>query len=274
VRWYNIFFLALSQYLATIFILNDQKNWLHTLKNVDLHLIVFASLFSVAGGYIINNFYDLEKDLINRPNKTIYEKIIRQSTTLRIYFLFNFITAILALSVSFNVFIFFSLFVFSLWFYSHKLKKITFIGNLIASLLAITPFFAIFLYYNLEDLLVLTYVTFILLIIFLREIIKDLKTLKGDIIMEYNTLPVRLGVRKTKWLITGFALSGIIPVSAIFIKTHFSGISFYLLLGLSLLLLSLLYLAKAEEKKHYIVLNNLYRVLIIGGILSLVLIGH
>lgn len=274
VRWYSVFFLALSQYLATIFILNDPSHWVNTLKNPDLHLIVFASLLSVAGGYIINSFYDLEKDLINRPNKTIYEKIIRQSTTLRLYFLFNFIAAVLALSVSFNVLLFFSLFIFALWFYSHKLKRVTFVGNMIASFLSITPFFAIFIYYHLEDLLILTYVTFILLIIFIREIIKDLKALKGDVIVGYQTLPARLGVSKTKWLISIFAFTGIIPSVLIFVKTNFSGISFYLSVGLFLLLSSLILLAKAQQKQDYIRLNNLYRALIIGGILSLVLFGQ
>ena len=271
VRWYNIFFLALSQYLAVIFILNDPQDWMAIVQNPDLHLIVFASLFCVAGGYIINNFYDLEKDLINRPNKTIYEKIVRQSTTLRLYFLFNFIGALLAFSVSFNVLLFFSAFIFALWFYSHKLKKITFIGNMTASLLAITPFFATFLYYKLEDLLIITYISFILLIIFIREIIKDLKSLKGDLITGYPTLPVTIGVQKTKGLISFFALLGIVPSVLIFIKTDFSGVSYYLFVGLSLVLLSLIFLIRAHKAEHYARLNNLYRFLIIGGILSLIL---
>ena len=139
VRWYNIFFLALAQYLAVIFILNDYQEWRQTILNPNLHYIVFASLFCVAGGYLINNFYDLEKDLINRPNKTVFEKVIRQSTGLRLYFLFNVIGALLGLLVSFHVFMFFSAFIFLLWFYSHKLKKITFVGNMVASLLSITP---------------------------------------------------------------------------------------------------------------------------------------
>ncbi len=273
VRWYNIFFLALSQYLAVIFLLNEPSRWLRTLSNPNLHYIVFASLFCVSGGYIINNFYDLEKDLINRPNKTIYEKIVKQSTALRLYFLFNVIGALLGLLVSFNVFLYFSAFIFLLWFYSHKLKKITFIGNLAAALLAITPFFAIFIYYHLEDLLIFTYVSFMLLIIFIREIIKDLEALKGDVIIGYHTLPVTLGVRSTKWLITAFALIGAIPAGLIFYKTAFSGISYYLFAGGLGVFASLIMLWLAEKKQHYHYLNNLYRLLIIGGILGLMLFG-
>ncbi|MGB0979202.1 MAG: UbiA family prenyltransferase, partial [Croceimicrobium sp.] len=151
--------MALSQYLAAVFILNLRSHWKQTLSNPSLHYIVFASLFCIAGGYIINNFYDLEKDLINRPGKTVYEKILKQSTTLRLYFVFNAVGATLALLASFKVFLFFSAYIFALWLYSHKLKKITFVGNLSASLLSITPFFAIFFYYRLENLLIFTYVS-------------------------------------------------------------------------------------------------------------------
>lgn len=270
-RWYNIFFLALAQYLAVIFILNEPSQWFHLLTDYKVHLIVFASLFSVAGGYIINNFYDLEKDLINRPNKTLYEKILKQSTTLRLYFLFGTVGVLMAALVSFNVFLFFAAFNFALWFYSHKLKKITFVGNLMAALLSITPFFAIFLYYRLEDLLILTYVSFILLVIFIREIIKDLEALKGDVIVGYPTLPVTIGVKKTKWLISFFTLSGVAPAAAIFYLTHYSGISYYLTFGLAGLILGAGLLAFAEKQSHFRYLNHLYRLMIIGGIFGLVL---
>jgi 4-hydroxybenzoate polyprenyltransferase len=271
VRWYNIFFLALSQYLAVIFILDEPQNWFALLTDYKLHLIVFASLFSVAAGYIINNFYDLEKDLINRPKKTLYEKILKQSTTLRLYFLFATLSVAMAATVSFNVFLFFSGFNFALWFYSHKLKKITFVGNLMAALLSITPFFATFLYYHLQDLLILTYVSFVLLIIFIREIVKDLEALKGDLIIGYPTLPVRLGVGKTKILISLFTLAGLAPAAAIFYKTNFSGISFYLTFGLAGLILAAGLLAFAHRQQHYRYINHLYRGLIIGGILGLIL---
>lgn len=270
VRWYNIFFLALAQYLAVVFILNDASSFRETLSNPDLHLIVFASLFCVAGGYIINNFYDLEKDLINRPNKTVYEKIVKQTTGLRLYFLFNLIGALLGLSVSFNVFLFFSVYIFALWIYSHKLKKITFVGNMVASILSIIPFFAIFIYYHLADWLVVVYVSFILLIIFLREIIKDLEALKGDVIVGYPTLPVRWGVSVTKWIIALFAASGVLPTWYVLKYSTGSGIWYFMLSSMIVLASSLLFLVFAKEKRHYRGLNYVFRLMIISGILSLI----
>ena len=274
VRWYNIFFLALSQYLAVLFVLNNIHDWKQTLLNPNLHFIVFASLFCVAGGYLINNFYDLERDLINRPNKTLYEKLVKQSTALRLYFLFNVIGALLALSVSINVFLYFSAFIFFLWLYSHKLKKIAFIGNLTSSALAITPFLAIFIYYNLEDLLIFTYVSFVLIIILIREIIKDLEALKGDIILGYDTLPTTIGVRETKLLVLFLTLLSLVPAVLIFYKTGFTGASYYLIPGETGLVISLLALFPAQRKEDYALLNNIFRLLIIGGILSLILLGR
>ena len=273
VRWYNIFFLALSQYLAVLFVLNDIHDWQKTLLNANLHLIVFASLFSVAAGYLINNFYDLERDLINRPNKTLYEKLVKQSTSLRLYFFFNFVAAILALSVSWNVFFFFSVFIFFLWFYSHKLKKIPFVGNLVASALAITPFFAIFIFYHLENLLIFTYVSFILVVILIREIIKDLEAIKGDVILGYATLPTTIGLRQTKLLILFLTALSMIPAGLIFYKTGFTGASYYLIIGETGLIISLMALFPTERTEDFALLNNIYRILIIGGIFSLILIS-
>ncbi|HCQ17405.1 MAG TPA: hypothetical protein DIU20_14145 [Cryomorphaceae bacterium] len=72
-------------------------------------------------------------------------------------------------------------------------------------------------------------------------------------------------------MIVAFALSGFIPATAIFIKTGFSGVSYYMAAGLAGLLISIAFLLMAQKKKHYVMLNNMYRLLIIGGILSLML---
>jgi len=273
VRWYNIFFLALAQYLAVLFILRDPEHWPTVLLQAPLHAIVFASLFSVAAGYIINAFYDREKDLINRPRKAAFERLLETSTTWQFYFLFNITALLLAGSVSFNVMLFFAAFQFSLWLYSHKLKRITLLGNIMAALLSITPFFALFLYYHLQDSLILIYVCFILLLILIREVIKDLEALRGDAIIGYPTVPVRWGVVGAKRLIAGLVVVGAIPAVALFIITGFSGISYYLAAGGLGVMTSLLQLWRADSQQDFRRLNNLYRALIIVGIFSLILLG-
>ena len=111
-------------------------------------MIVLISSFSIASGYIINNFYDSKKDLINRPNKSQLDRLVSQNTKLTVYFSLNLIAFLLSFFISFRAVLFFSSYIFLIWFYSHKLKKTPVIGNLTSATLTITPFFAIFMYYK------------------------------------------------------------------------------------------------------------------------------
>ena len=89
-------------------------------------MIVLASATAIASGYIINNFYDSEKDLINRPNKSMLDRLVGRRTKLNFYFILNFLSLLSALFVSYKAALFFFLFIFGIWFYSHKLKKYLF----------------------------------------------------------------------------------------------------------------------------------------------------
>ena len=131
VRGYNIPIIIIAQYLSAIFILAPEKRALAILLDFNLFLIVFASAITIASGYIINNFYDSRKDLINRPNKSMLDRLVSQKTKLSVYFTLNFIVALMALFVSWRAFLFFSVYIFLIWFYSHKIKKYPIIGNLV-----------------------------------------------------------------------------------------------------------------------------------------------
>ena len=126
VRWLNILLTIFAQYLAAVFILNPSKNYIEVLSNPKLHLMTFASAFIIAGGYIINSFYDLEKDLVNRPEKTLFGRIVSRQFCLNCYFLFNTIGLAIASLASWRMFLFYFLFSVGLWAYSHKFQKIPF----------------------------------------------------------------------------------------------------------------------------------------------------
>ena len=100
IRGYNIPIIALAQYLSAIFILAPEKRALDVLLDFNLFIIVIASSLTIASGYIINNFYDSKKDLINRPNKSMLDRLVRQKTKLQVYFAVNFIVFLLAFFVS------------------------------------------------------------------------------------------------------------------------------------------------------------------------------
>jgi len=121
IRGYNIPIIILAQYLSAIFILAPEIRALDVLLDFNLFLIVFASSLSIASGYIINNFYDSKKDLINRPNKSMLDRLVSQSTKLKVYFTLNFIVATIAWFISWRALLFFSVYIFLIWFYSHKI---------------------------------------------------------------------------------------------------------------------------------------------------------
>ena len=133
------------------------------------------SRLTIASGYIINSFYDSKKDLINRPNKSILDRLISQKTKLSVYFTLNFAVAFLAIFISWRAFLYFSVYIFLIWFYSHKVKKFVIIGNLMATLMAILPFFALLLYYKNFYEVIICHATFLFLLLLIREMIKDLE---------------------------------------------------------------------------------------------------
>jgi len=144
VRGYNIPIIVLAQYLSAIFILAPEKRALSILTDLNLLVLVFSTTLAIASGYIINSFYDSKKDLINRPNKSILDRLVSQKTKLNVYFSLNFIATVLALFISWRAALFFATYIFLIWFYSHKLKKQLFVGNIMAALLAILPFFVFY----------------------------------------------------------------------------------------------------------------------------------
>ncbi len=273
VRGYNILILFIAQYLASIYILAPEKPLREVLFDVNLFVLVIACTFAIASGYLINNFYDAEKDLINRPHKTLLDNYISQKTKLAIYFILNFLSVILASYVSFKAVIFFSLFIFFLWLYSHKLKKYPFIVTLVASILAITPFFAVFVYYHNFDMVIFVHATFLFLIISIRELTKDLENLKGDLTQDYHTIPVVYGVKFSKIILSLLVALTLIP-TLILISNKFEigYMHYYFLLSFILMIIFLFFLWKSSSKLQYTLLHNLLKLIIVIGVFSILLI--
>jgi 4-hydroxybenzoate polyprenyltransferase len=273
VRGYNIPVIALAQYLSAIFIMAPEKRALSVLFDFNLFIIVIASGLTIASGYIINNFYDSKKDLINRPNKSQLDRLVRQQTKLQVYFTINFIVAVLAFFVSFRAVLFFSVYIFLIWFYSHKLKKFPIIGNLTASLLAVLPLFAILLYYKNLYPQIFAHATFLFLLLLIREIIKDLENIKGDIANDYQTIPVKYGDGFAKKVITILTVLTIIPVYFLveIYDVGYMDIYFYVSLIVLIFFLSLLW--KSTTKPQYLLLHNILKFLVVSGVFSIVLIN-
>ena len=85
VRGYNIIFIVFAQLISSIFIFSTNQSFYEVVFDHNIWLIIISSACSISAGYIINNVYDSDKDLINRPLKTILEKEISGKTKLNIY---------------------------------------------------------------------------------------------------------------------------------------------------------------------------------------------
>lgn len=272
-RGYNVIVVVLAQYLAAIFIFGSHLRALDVVLDFHLFLIILSSSLAIASGYIINNFYDSEKDLINRPTKSNIDRFVSKRTQFQIYFALNFFSAGLAWIVSWRAAVFISVYIFLIWFYSHKIKKFPIVGNLMASLLVILPFFGILMYFKNFSLGIFVHAAFLYLIVLVREMIKDLENLTGDFANNYQTIPVRFGVKTAKIIISCLTISTVVPAVVLISTFEVGYMAYYFYFSLFMLLIFLFQLWQAKNKKAYNALHISLKLLLILGILSIALIN-
>ena len=273
VRGYNIIFIIIAQIVSSIFIFSGYHNIYKVIFDLNIWLIILSSSTSISAGYIINNFYDSSKDLINRPLKTFLEHEISGSTKLSAYIILNFLTLFFSLLVSLKAFIFFGVYSLGIFLYSIKISKYLFLRNFLSVMLVITPFFAITVYYKNFSLEIFTHAIFLFFVILVKELIKDLENIKGDFTMNYKTIPVVYGEKWTKiyislyvFFIMGISVNLIFNYE-IFMMKYFYVISIPFFIAFSYLLW------KHNNKKYYETLHNSIKTLITVGIFSIILRG-
>jgi 4-hydroxybenzoate polyprenyltransferase len=283
VRGYNVAVIVIAQYLSAIFILAPRNiRAIDIILDPYIFILVLASALSIASGYIINNFYDSQKDLINRPNKSMLDRLVSQKTKLYVYFTLNFIVAFIAVLLSWRALFFFSAYIFLIWFYSHKLKKYAIIGNITAALLAVLPFFAILLYLFKKDQfrhfefvhveIIFAHATFLFLLILIREMIKDLENIKGDLANNYHTIPVIYGEQASKKAITLLTIFTVLPVYVLIEIYEVGYMDLYFYFCFIVLLFFLIKLWQSDSKSQFLKLHNLLKFLIVAGVFCIVLI--
>lgn len=272
VRWYNILLITFALYLSAVFLINPRENWLEVSLSYKLHLTIASLAFFIMAGYIINAFYDFEKDIINRPKETIFDRVISKTSCLRAYGIFILIGFILSLMVGWKVLVFNTIFSFSLWFYSHKLRKKPITGELGATLLTIAPFISLTIFYLETNLTIILYIGYLFAVTLTREIIKKMVYLKGDLIVGEKSLPIIMGIRTTKYIILCSMLFSLIPVGVLLPEIVNRYILYYFIVSSSLITTSILLLKFAKTPSHFDKINTLYKVIILMGILSIPLI--
>ena len=273
VRGYTLITIIVAQYLSARYIFAPHSNWRHILFDSKLLMLVLATSAAIAGGYLINNFYDAEKDQINRPHKYLLEHRVPASFQLFCYAVLNALTLILSVLVSMRTLPFFLAYIFGIWLYSHLLKKHFWASNVFAVVLSVVPFFAITLYFKNFSSIVFYHASFLFLIVLIRDLIKDLENFKGDWVRGYKTIAVVFGERTTKILLSFLVLLTFIPIALLLDqKEVLNSMWYYFVFTIPFLLLIALILWRSPAQKTYLWMHNLLKALIVAGILSIVLV--
>jgi 4-hydroxybenzoate polyprenyltransferase len=263
-RFGNLVIIALTQYFTAGFLIG-----MHTLNDFKLMLLSASTISIAAAGYIINDYYDVKIDYINKPNRVVIGKSIGRRYAILFHVLLSTIGIALGTYLSLGIGIVNSVSVFLLWLYSNNLKRLPFIGNVTVAFLTGLAVIVVDLFYRTNSSLVVIYALFAFFITLVREVIKDMEDLKGDNSFGCKTLPIIWGIRKTKLLLYVILVTfaGVVVI----LNQLYRALPFkYHLIFLFIPLLWLLYrLIRADMKKDFTRLSIFCKVIMMLGILSM-----
>lgn len=248
IRYPNLVFIALTQWLFyyCIVLPTHQKYPESTLllREKELMILMLASLCIAAAGYIINDYFDLNIDKVNRPDRLVIEKMIKRRWAI----LWHLSLSAIGLGLSFYLGwkihnplpgILNLLAVILLWFYSTTFKKQVLIGNIIISLLTAWVVLVIYvceIEFNIVSISPpqLAFITtifkagvlyggFAFILSVIREVVKDMEDIEGDTKYNCHTMPIAWGITASKvytavWIIVLGAALLILSVYAVQVR--------------------------------------------------------
>lgn len=290
VRWQNLVFIVLTQLLFYFCIYQSIYKDDASLRQ--LIWLMIASVFIAAAGYIINDYFDLNIDQVNKPQKNVIDKTIGRRWAILLHLLFS-LAGIIATGVAVSFAKWYLIFanlvcVLLLWLYSTSFKRQLLIGNVVISLLtawtililffAKVPFSAAFgasdpptvKFFRLSFL----YAGFAFIISLIREAVKDIEDMEGDRRYNCKTLPIVTGVVTTKmytavWLI-------VLIASLVILQLYVLQFGWYWAVAYSvaLIILPLFFLFdrlyKAISANDFAHLSRYTKWIMLAGILSMI----
>lgn len=264
-------------------------------------LLLISMIFIVAGGYVINDYFDVEIDRVNKADKLIVSKIFSEKATKFFYIILTslglvsgLVSGILILDSKFYLlFAILILLVCLLYSYSVNYKKKLIIGNLIVSL---SVAFAVFLpwlfeilylsnhalmLYAVKDTImsilpfVLTYTAFAFLMTMVREIVKDAEDYKGDLVTHCRTIPIVFGIKKMNIILGVFGL--LIWLLLLFYQVILFRLHLYVALGIMFVIwnslpISIFQLFNRNVEVNYHRYSVFLKIVMLLGVLSMIFI--
>lgn len=265
--------LTIALYISTFFLFNQEESFRNFVFDFRVHGIIFCSVLSIGAGGIINQFYDKEKDKVTRPFRTKIQSFLKQKYFLYAYIILNLVSLIVAFYISWRVFVFFIIYQFFMWLYSHKLSKILILNNMTFVSLTLYPFFGMLIYYQTFSMKIFLMATFLFGILLVIDILKDTLTKNVDEIFGYKTIPNYFSKNTTKLFIVSILL--LLIVNSFFILTkniQHSVMWCYYLLGILLFAILIFYYNNSAKNSKYYIMNIL-RLWLFLGIIAMMIDG-
>ncbi|MFD1875172.1 geranylgeranylglycerol-phosphate geranylgeranyltransferase [Hymenobacter bucti] len=275
VRWPNLAIMLLSLVLVRGPLLQPGRPFWQALLAPSFGLLVLAALLVAAAGYIINDYYDVKIDAINRPDRLVVGRVVRRRHAMLAHVVLSGVGVLLAAALSGRLGLVTLGAALLLWGYSARFKRVALVGNV--SIGALTAALVL-----LPELQLLTgqkavwlYALAAFLLTVVREIAKDIEDMRGDAQHDCHTLPLVWGVARSKWVAGGFlACLGMLVIGVIYHLLAFERWA----LGAWLLLLVLLPLGglarllwRADRRRHFRQLSSWCKGIMLAGVLSMLL---
>ena len=292
IRWKNLLLIALVQILIKYALIEPFEVVRFTLNDFGFGLLVLATLCVAAAGNIINDIYDLETDLVNKPDNVLIGNKISEKTAFNLYIILTIIGVGLGFYLSNLVGRtgFSALFVIIsalLYIYATYLKQTTLVGNIVISFLVAMSLLIVGLFELLPVIteqnqntqltffkIIFDYAIFAFIINLLREMVKDIEDINGDYKAEMKTLPIIIGRERALKVV--FALS-LVPLLAVtyyiitYLYKHYIVVGYFLIFIIAPLLYFTIKSFSAETKKEINFLSILLKIVMFFGVLSLIL---
>lgn len=271
IRVQNLLIVVFTQYLARICLI-DQTNGspIHALLDPAMLLLSFSTVCIAAAGYIINDYFDIKIDIINKPERVVIGRYLKRRVAMGAHQMLNVMGCLVGLYLSRWVFLLDVLSVTLLWFYSTQFKKQPFIGNLVVSFLTALSLLVLAVYYRQNVDLLLIYASFAFVITLVREIIKDMEDLRGDARFGCRTLPIIWGIRRTKqflYVLIASFIATLFIVAGDLDNRHLNITFFALLVPISWLIYRLV---RADTKRDFGFLSQLCKIIMLLGVSSMI----
>ncbi|MFD2202354.1 geranylgeranylglycerol-phosphate geranylgeranyltransferase [Shivajiella indica] len=265
----NLAILGFAQLMTALFLVETNRKGLPVYMDINLYLIIFSTILIAAAGYMINDYYDVKIDYVNKPDEVIIGRGMKRRVAIFFHTILNFAGVGIGLIVSPRIAVINFMAAFLLWLYSNSLKRQPFIGNFTVALLTGTSIWMIGFYYQKSVLLVLTYAIFAFFVNLIREIIKDIEDREGDRKHGCRTLPIVFGFRNTKRII--FMIALVFVISILYVTFRINNILLFFYFGiLSILFFVFMYkIYMADRKAHFSQLSILSKLLMMAGIISM-----